>query len=97
MVGWFARIDEKLTAHPLRNDTAQLEAEKKAAEDLLKNQQGIKDRNVHSDSSDEASMAKGYAEANKVNLSRPCEGRGRSPLQVCGSANPFALMDRRAM
>ena len=31
-----------------------------------------------------------YAEADKVNLSRPCEGRGRSPLQV-GAANPFAL------
>lgn len=97
MVGWFARIDEKLTANPLRNDAAQLEAEKKAAEDLLKNQQGIKDRNVRSDSSDEASAAKGYAEADKVNLSRPCEGRERSPLQVGGGANPFALMDRRAM
>ena len=90
MSGWYARIDEKLTAHPLRNDTAQLEAEKQAAEDLLKRQQGIKDRNFHSDKSDRESMMKGYAEADKVNLSRPCEGRGRSPLQV-GAANPFAL------
>lgn len=90
MSGWYARIDEKLTAHPLRNDMEQLAAEKKAAEDLLKRQQGIKDRNFHSDKSDRESMAKGYAEADKVNLSRPCEGRGRSPLQV-GAANPFAL------
>ena len=96
MCGWFARIDEKLTAHPLRNDTAQLEAEKKAAEDFLERQQGIKNRNFHSDKSDRESMMKGYAEADKVNLSRPCEGRGRSPLQVGGGANPFALADRRA-
>lgn len=91
MTGWFARIDEKLTAHPLRNDMAQLEAEKKAAEDLLKRQKGIKDRNFHSDKSDRESIMKGYAEADKVNLSRPCEGRGRSPLQVGGGASPFAL------
>lgn len=96
MSGWYARIDEKLTAHPLRNDTAQLEAEKKAAEDLLKRQHGIKDRNFHPDKSDRESMMKGYAEADKVNLSRPCEGRGRSTLQVGGGANPFALADRRA-
>ena len=90
MCGWFARIDEKLTAHPLRNDMAQLEAEKKAAEDLFKRQQDIKNRSVRRDNSDMESAAKGYAEADKVNLSRPCEGRGRSPLQV-GAANPFAL------
>lgn len=96
MCGWFARIDEKLTAHPLRNDMAQLEAEKKAAEDLLKRQQGVKNKDVRSDKSDAESAAKGYAEADKVNLSRPCEGRGRSPLQVGGGASPFALADRRA-
>ena len=94
MSGWYARIDEKLTAHPLRNDMAQLEAEKKAAEDLLKRQQGVKNKDVRSDKSDAESAAKGYAEADKVNLSRPCEGRGRSPLQV-GGASPFALADRR--
>ncbi len=90
MCGWFARIDEKLMAHPLRNDMAQLEAEKKAAEDLLKRQQGINDRYINSDNSDAESAMKGYAEADKINLSRPCEGRGCSPLQV-GAANPFAL------
>lgn len=94
MAGWFARIDEKLTAHPLRNDRAQLEAEKKAAEDLLKRQNGVRDHNFSSDTSDRASMSRGYAEADKVNLSRPCEGRGRSPEQLGAR---FALgLERRA-
>lgn len=96
MVGWFAKIDEKLTAHPLRNDTEQLAAERKAAEDLLKRQDGVRDKEIRSDSSDQASMSRGYAEADKVNLSRPCEGRWRQNAMLGGGASPLALAERRA-
>ena len=88
MTGWFAKIDQKLTEHPLRNDREQFEAEKEAAERKFKEYQSNPDNNikfskVKSDSKDAEALYRGFRSAEKVNLSRPCEGQA--------SASPFSL------
>ena len=87
MTGWFMQIDKKLTDHPLRNDRDQLEAEKEAAERKFKEYQSktdnIKIRTINSSNKDAESLYRGLRSAEKVNLSRPCEGQA--------SASPFAL------
>ena len=87
MTGWFMQIDKKLTDHPLRNDREQFEAEKEAAERKFKEYQSkndnIKMRTINSSSKDAESLYRGFRSAEKVNLSRPCEGQA--------SASPFYL------
>ena len=88
MTGWFMQIDKKLTEHPLRNDREQFEAEKEAAERKFKEYQSNPDNNikfskVKSDSKDAEALYRGFRSAEKVNLSRPCEGQA--------SASPFSL------
>lgn len=74
MDGWFMKMDEKLTRNPLRNDTEQFAAEKKAAEEKFKNLNGIKENDVKRSQADKNATYRGYCMADKVNLSRPCEG-----------------------
>jgi hypothetical protein len=76
MDGWFWTIHQKLREHPLRNDREQYEAERKAAEDMLKKMQGISDNRSMSDRSkqDRESVIMGYKAAQAVNLNRPCNG-----------------------
>ena len=87
MTGWFMQIDKKLTDHPLRNDRDQLEAEKEAAERKFKEYQSktdnIKMRTVNRSNKDAESLYRGFRSAEKVNLSRPCEGQAY--------ASPFSL------
>ena len=88
MTGWFMQIDKKLTEHPLRNDREQFEAEKEAAERKFKEYQSNQDNNikfskVKCDSKDAEALYRGFRSAEKVNLSRPCEGQA--------SASPFSL------
>lgn len=76
MDGWFWTIHQKLREHPLRNDREQYEAERKAAEDLLKKMQGVTDNTSTSDrdKQDRESVMLGYKAAQAVNLNRPCNG-----------------------
>ena len=87
MTGWFMQIDKKLTDHPLRNDRDQFEAEKEAAERKFKEYQSktdnIKMRTINRSNKDAESLYRGFRSAEKVNLSRPCEGQA--------SASPFSL------
>ena len=87
MTGWFMQIDKKLTNQPLRNDRDQFEAEKEAAERKFKEYQSktdnIKMRTVNRSNKDAESLYRGFRSAEKVNLSRPCEGQA--------SASPFSL------
>ena len=87
MTGWFMQIDKKLTDYPLRNDRDQFEAEKEAAERKFKEYQSktdnIKMRTINRSNKDAESLYRGFRSAEKVNLSRPCEGQA--------SASPFAL------
>ena len=88
MTGWFMQVDKKLTEHPLRNDRDQFEAEKEAAERKFKEYQSNPDNNikfskVKRDSKDAEALYRGFRSAEKVNLSRPCEGQA--------SASPFSL------
>ena len=88
MTGWFMQIDKKLTEHPLRNDREQFEAEKEAADRKFKEYQSNPDNNikfskVKRDSKDAEALYRGFRSAEKVNLSRPCEGQA--------SASPFSL------
>lgn len=87
MTGWFIQIDKKLTDHPLRNDRDQFETEKEAAERKFKEYQSktdnIKMRTINRSSKDAESLYHGFRSAEKVNLSRPCEGQA--------SASPFSL------
>ena len=87
MTGWFMQIDKKLTEHPLRNDRDQFEAEKEAAERKFKEYQSktdnIKMRTINRSNKDAESLYRGFRTAEKVNLSRPCEGQAY--------ASPFSL------
>ena len=87
MTGWFMQIDKKLTNQPLRNDRDQFEAEKEAAERKFKEYQSktdnIKMRTINRSNKDAESLYRGFRSAEKVNLSRPCEGQA--------SSSPFAL------
>ena len=87
MTGWFMQIDKKLTDHPLRNDRDQFEAEKEAAERKFKEYQSktdnIKMRTINRSNKDAESLYRGFRTAEKVNLSRPCEGQAY--------ASPFSL------
>ena len=87
MTGWFMQIDKKLTEHPLRNDREQFEAEKEAAERKFKEYQSktdnIKMRTINRSGKDAESLYRGFRSAEKVNLSRPCEGSS--------SPSPFSL------
>ena len=87
MTGWFMQIDKKLTDHPLRNDRDQFEAEKEAAERKFKEYQSktdnIKMRTINRSNKDAESLYRGFRSAEKVNLSRPCEGQAY--------ASPFSL------
>ena len=85
MRGWFLVIDQKLTEHPLRNDTEQFEAEKKSSEDTYKRwreRNRVRDTGRSSKQEDTSSVRAGYEAAQKVNLSRPCESNGRTTGQV---------------
>lgn len=90
MDGWFWTIHQKLREHPLRNDREQFEAERKAAEDLLKKLDDISedDRSLKQQR-DARSVKMGHDAARKVNLSRPCEGR-ETPRQ-----NSIAMAEGR--
>ena len=81
------KIDKKLTEHPLRNDRDQFEAEKEAAERKFKEYQSktdnIKMRTINRSNKDAESLYRGFRSAEKVNLSRPCEGQAY--------ASPFSL------
>ena len=87
MTGWFMQIDKKLTDHPLRNDRDQFEAEKEAAERKFKEYQSktdnIKMKTINRSNKDAESLYRGFRSAEKVNLSRPCEGQAY--------ASPFSL------
>ena len=88
MTGWFMQIDKKLTENPLRNDREQFEAEKEAAERKFKEYQSNPDNSlkfdkVKRDGKDAEALYRGFRSAEKVNLSRPCEGQA--------SASPFSL------
>ena len=85
MRGWFFVIDQKLTEHPLRNDTEQFEAEKKSSEDTYKRwreRNRVRETGRSSKQEDTSSVRAGYEAAQKVNLSRPCESNGRTTGQV---------------
>lgn len=75
MDGWFWTIHQKLREHPLRNDREQFEAERKAAEDLLKRMDDITETDrTPKEVKDRRSVKLGFEAAKKVNLSRPCDG-----------------------
>lgn len=75
MDGWFWTIHQKLREHPLRNDREQFEAERKAAEDLLKRMDDITEHDrTPKEVKDRQSVKAGFEAAKKVNLSRPCNG-----------------------
>lgn len=79
MHGWFSRIHEMLTLHPIRNDIDVLEQERKDAEqamDKLKKQNDARERGRLRKGSDEdgKSMIEGYDRAKSVILNRPVEG-----------------------
>ena len=85
MRGWFFVIDQKLTEHPLRNDTEQFEAEKKSSEDTYKRwreRNRVRDTGRSAGQEDTSSVRAGYLAAQSVNLSRPCESNGRTTAQV---------------
>lgn len=88
MTGWFQRIDQKLTEHPLRNDREQFMEERAAAERKFQHfrdqhNEEIKDARTRASRADRKALYGGYEAASKVNLARPCEGRA--------TASPFAL------
>lgn len=78
MTGWFMQINQKLTEHPLRNDTEVFEAEKKAAADKYdeyKSQnQDIKQRKTSGSQKDAEAVYRGFRSAERISLNRPCEG-----------------------
>ncbi len=78
MRGWFHVINEKLTAHPLRNDLDAFRAEKRrleAAFDRYRQSNAVTDVRHRPRRSSAWSVAAGMEAAKSVNLSRPCEGR----------------------
>lgn len=77
--GWFAMIDKKLTEHPLRNDTEQFEAEKRAAEEKfreIQEKENIAEKKHGKREQDATSVALGIAAGSQMNLNRPCESNG---------------------
>jgi len=80
MHGWFSRIHEILTAHPIRNDLDVLEAERKAAEKQMeKFAEEQKDaqkklRKGKGNDIDGNSVIEGYDRAKSVVLNRPVDG-----------------------
>ena len=83
MHGWFSRIHEILTAHPIRNDLEVLEAERKAAEKQMeKFAEEQKDaqkklRKGKGNDIDGNSVIEGYDRAKSVVLNRPVDGTDR--------------------
>lgn len=86
MQGFFFVIDRKLTERPLRNDTENLVAEKKAAEKRLEefkmNNGGVRDSQKRRTERDTDALALGAHAAKNINLARPCSNE---------SSNRFAL------
>ena len=78
--GWFAMVHKKLREHPLRNDLEQFEAEKKSAEEKLRELQEehniAEDRRKSTGNLDRKSLELGILAAQKLNLNRPCDGHG---------------------
>lgn len=78
MRGWFHVIDEKLTAHPLRNDLDTFRAEKRrleAAFDRYRQNNAVTDVGHRPRETNAWAVAAGMEAAQSVSLSRPCEGR----------------------
>lgn len=88
MRGFFVAIHQKLLQIPLRNDTEQKELETKAAERKFKqfaaeNSGNVKSKNLGKADADYASIISlGRNAGEKVNLARPCEGRGSNRLAL---------------
>ena len=83
MHGWFSRIHELLTLHPIRNDLDVLEQERKEAERAM---EGFKQKNDGQErgrlrkgnDEDGKSVIEGYDRAKSVILSRPVNGEETS-------------------
>lgn len=85
MRGWFHVINEKLTAHPLRNDLETFAAEKRrleAAFDRYRQNNAVTDVRHRPRETNAWAVAAGMEAAQSVNLSRPCEGRCAPAAQV---------------
>ena len=79
MHGWFSRIHELLTLHPIRNDLDVLEQEKKEAEKAMeefknKNEGQERGKLRKGKDNDGKSVIEGYDRAKSVILSRPVKG-----------------------
>lgn len=82
MHGWFSRIHELLTLHPIRNDMDVLDQERKEAEKAMeefkKNNEGEERgrlRKGKGNDMDGKSVIEGYDRAKSVVLSRPVDGK----------------------
>ena len=85
MHGWFSRIHELLTLHPIRNDLDVLEQEKKEAEKAMedfkkKNEGQDRGRLRKGKDEDGKSVIEGYDRAQSVILSRPVNGEETSRM-----------------
>lgn len=91
MTGWFKKLDIKLTANPIRNDIDQFRAEAEAAEKKFKEYcdskrnsgNPVKDKETKMSHKDAEALYRGFMEADRVSLRRPCEGRA--------TPSPFTL------
>lgn len=87
MKGFYFGIDQLLTAHPLRNDIEQANAEKRKADELLKKreeEQSFKLSNPNGDGgeTDGDAIVRGVRDGRKVRLNRPMgnDGETRKPI-----------------
>ena len=93
MRGFFWAVSQKLAERPLRNDLDEAirNAERKLLE--LQRENGrfqVSRSNAGKGGIDVDALASGFAAGQGVNLARPCEGRGGSPLAI-GGGNPLRL------
>lgn len=100
MHGWFSRIHEILTAHPIRNDLDVLEAERKAAEKQMEKfaqeQQEAQKRLRKGSGSDMDgnSVVEGYDRARSVVLNRPVDGTEMERGEEIGMPNRVKIAAR---
>ena len=91
MRGFFFAIDKILTENPLRNDVEQADAERRRAEELLKEKEKMQEFKLSNPEgegeTDGDAIVKGLKDGAKVRLSRPVGDTGGNGAQAVGTEN----------
>lgn len=97
MRGFFFAIDKLLTEHPLRNDVEQADAERRKAEDLLKEREKMQEFKLSNPEgegeTDGDAIVKGLKDGAKVRLNRPVGGTDGKGAEAVGTATRRAIAE----